>query len=381
MPPPDGDLLGNFAEGDPRYGELKESRTGDLSPLDASTGARVRAQDGVVPPNLGTSLEPWNLLYANGIVVDGAQISVRDLANFTPITLTRAASAPLTGQSNQTYRWPFAELTRAIVYVVGPQGGGGGGDGGFYCRPGLDTPVSFGGLADNDRPPTMTNGWWPGLGANLVPRLSSIPRNVYGNGVFITTDAAVAQLGLRAGVNGTALVSSIVLEGLTTGDSFGLSFGKGGAGGVAGTGAGFPSTKTFAVSGPHSTEYYYDPGLGWTAGGNPSSAIGTTHFSRDGRVVRVGETTDADYDSLELPENLSLASLSFPGGTSKSFAATSDVASGAFPTNFYLTSGITGHGGDAGLPAQGDSGTPVRAGDGTAGTAGHDGFILIFPQL
>ena len=51
-----------------------------------------------------------------------------------PTRTTTAVTQSVRINTSQTYRWPFADITRAAIVLVGGQGGGGGGGGGGWRK-------------------------------------------------------------------------------------------------------------------------------------------------------------------------------------------------------------------------------------------------------
>lgn len=360
MPGLPGDFTGNAL-----LQAIVEFLRGDRLPIDVQTGEVVDAQSGVVAPSVGRPLSPFRVGYFDSLVVAGLEVRVNDIANFSPTIITRDATAPATGQHPQTYIWPFEGLSRAIVYLVGPQVGGGGGDGGFYIRP----------TFRDIRRSAASH-----VGNNDATHSATVPVSYSGQDVLDNPE--VARLYVPAGTNGTASVSSILLSGLTQGSELNLSFGTGGAGGAGGVGASYPATRSYHLRIQSQDYWWYDGGLGWSAGLRGGVIDGATRLSYGGASMRMGGVDSLDFEGLTLPDGAGITSyVSFPGGAGDTVAATTDKTTGVLPVNFLNASGVaTGAGGLAGVPAQGDTGDPIKAGDGTAGQAGHNGFVLIFPQ-
>lgn len=341
--PPQSDLLGDFTPGDPRFQELKESRTSHLLPLDAQTGGVVSAQDGVVAPNIGSSLEPWNLIYANGLVVGGEQIAVRDLSNFAPIFITRAEGAPATGQHDQTYIWPFSGLTRALVHIVGPQSGGSGSGAGLHVT-----------RIGNTGPPFGTSDFYlDGIFPGLSPG-DEVSREAL--------DSAFA----RNGLDGGARMKTFLLSGLTLGSTFSLSFGKGGAGGAGSTdGIRAASGLSNALTLWQTLREGFPGGVG----------EGASFLSVEDFGVAVGNGL-GDPRVTQSQSSLTTRPISFEGERL--------VSEQTIDGRTKIGDTIYGAGGSA-PPAISRAiviaeRVPLSE-PGNPGFAGHDGFVLIFPRI
>ena len=73
--------------------------------------------------DLGSALNAWRDVFANGLVVGGARVDIAALAGSAPIYVFDASDA--------TFAWPGTQTTALMLLWSSASGGGGGGGGGY----------------------------------------------------------------------------------------------------------------------------------------------------------------------------------------------------------------------------------------------------------
>ena len=196
--------------------------------------------------DLGSALNAWRDIFANGLVVGGARVDVAGLATATRTYVFDADDA--------AFLWP-ANRTKALM-LLWSAGGGGGGGGGEGNLPRPDSPGEDGGTGGTGNAVTVTiagvtyssGGGVPGGAggaAGGVSFYSGLVRSISDysmTGAIGGQGGGVAGGGLdvrgQGGGHGRLVFKHFGHAGLSEGDVISIVAPAGGAGGIGGAGNG-----------------------------------------------------------------------------------------------------------------------------------------------
>ena len=176
--------------------------------------------------DLGSALNAWRDVFANGLVVGGARVDIAAVAGSAPVYAF--------GENDPTFSWPGNRTTALILLWSAGSGGGGGGSSsglgstfGFAGDPGAATTATIGGMTySSGAAPGGPGGAQGGVVAD-GPGRTAMPGGPGGVGGIGINNGQV-------GFEGTHVLSYFTHSGLSEGDTLSIVVPSGGAGGIGG---------------------------------------------------------------------------------------------------------------------------------------------------